>query len=300
MNNLKLQLKIKNYKVENGNVLLLALLVMAGIMTAALGIGAIILNEIRQARDIDFSTVAYYAAESGVEQALYKIRKEDALLGCPTGACDVNGYCSSGDSCAGDIVNGVSSFRNTLDNQSSWSRIITDKEGQIYGKIDKDNSMQVDLYDPEGTAAAGVESIKIEWTPQCAAPGDVSMIEVSYIGWDPAVGWSAATEQKFKYSAPESPAVINVFSNTKSYRVRIKALYCDVSNVRVTAWGSENAGNPPISIPARIILTSTGQYGTLRQAVKMIMPRKSPMSGLYDYVLFSECSLVKGEAATCP
>lgn len=281
------------YNRQSGNVLLLALLVMAGIMTAGLGIGAIILNEIKQARNIDFSTVAYYAAESGVEQALYKLRKEDAVLNCPIGECGENGFCSAGDyeACIRE--------RGDLSNQSSWKRTITDREAQVYGKINKDNSLQVDLYDPEGGTAAGIESVKIEWTPQCVPPPD-SIIEVSYISWDPAAGWSISSEQKFKYSTLVSPVINNGFISSKSYRLRIKALYCDVSNVVVTAWGSDNASPPQIDIPAKIVLTSMGEYGALRQAVKMTMPRKSPMSGLYDYVLFSECSLVKGEDAECP
>lgn len=285
--------KCLKVKIEKGNVLLLALLVMAGIMTAALGISAIILNEIKQARNIDFSTVAYYAAESGVEQALYKLRKEDALLACPSGECDPSGFCSAGDRESCLRSNG------DLSNQSSWTRTVTDKEWQIYGTIKKDESLQVDLYDPEGGTAAGVESIKIEWTPQCVSPA-ASTIEVGYISWDPAVGWSVSSEQRFKYSALVSPVINNGFTSTKSYRLRIKAIFCDISNLVVTAWGNDNAEAPQKEIPARIVLNSIGEYGTLRQAIRMTMPRKSPMSGLYDYVLFSECSLVKGEEVTCP
>jgi len=262
-------------------------------MTAGLGIGAIIINEIRQARNIDFSALAYYAAESGVEQALYKLRKEEAVLNCPAGSCDENGFCTLGgqEPCLKSSGN--------LSNQSSWTRVVTDKEWQIYGKIKKDETLQVDLYNPEGTSAAGVESIKIQWTPQCIPPA-TSTIEVSYIAWNPATGWSQDTEKKFKYSALASPVINNGFSSVKSYRMRIKSLYCNIGNLTVTAWGNDNANVPQVEIPARIVLNSIGQYSNLRQAIRMTMPRKSPMSGLYDYVLFSECSLVKGESATCP
>ncbi len=294
MQNLKLQLKIENFKVESGNVLLLALLVMAGIMTAGLAIGSIILNEIRQARNIDFASAAYFAAESGVEQALYKFRKEDAVIICPAGICDENGFCTLGDRESCIRGNG------NLSNQSSWTRTVADKEWQIYEKIKKDESLQVDLFDPSGTSAAGVESIKIEWTPECVPPA-TSMIEVAYIAWNPSVGWVAGSEQRFKYSVSASPVINNGFSSTRSYRVRIKAFYCDISNLIVTAWGENDAiPGSQVQIPARVVLNSVGSFSNLRQAVKMTMPRKSPMSGLYDFVLFTECSLVKGEEATCP
>jgi len=292
MKNSKLQFKIKD---ERGNVLLLALLVMAGIMTAGLAISAIILNEIRQARNIDFSTVAYYAGESGVEQALYKLRKEEAVLNCPVGVCGPNGYCTLGDkeSCLGTNGN--------LDNQSSWARTWTDKEWQIYGKIKKDGTLQVDLYDPEGGAAPEVESLKIVWTDICSGG---SRIELSFVTWTPEGGW-VDNREKYGYSYdPAYPAFSearnNKFSGTKIYRARIKAFNCDITNMTITAWGNENAEPPQKEIPAMITLNSVGSYSNLRQAVKMTMPRKSPMSGLYDFVLFSECSLVKGEASVCP
>lgn len=279
-------------KDSQGNVLLLALLVMAGIMTAGLAIGAIIINEIRAAKNVDFASLAYYAAESGVEQALYKFRKEDAVIECPTGECGINGFCANGESCIRS--NGI------LENQSSWTRTVTNKEWQIYSKIKKDETLQVDLYDPDNvTAAVGIESIKIEWTPQCVPPAS-SMIEVSYIAWNPSVGWGEESEKRFKYSAIASPVINNGFSSTKAYRLRIKAFYCDISNLIVTAWANNDANAPQVQIPARIILNSIGNFSNLRQAIKMTMPRKSPMSGLYDYVLFSECSLVKGEEPTCP
>lgn len=276
---------------------MLALLVMAGIMTAGLAIGAIVLNEIKQARNIDFSAVAYYASESGVEQALYKLRKEEAVLNCPAGVCDPNGYCTLGD--REPCLRGGGN----LDNQSSFTATWTDKAEQIYGKIKKDGTLQVDLYNLEEEAAPGIESLKIDWTDTCAGG---SRIELSFVTWTPAGGW-IDNREKYEYSYnPAFPAlstaINNKFSGTKIYRVRIKAFECDIANMTITAWGADNAAPPKKEIPSMITLNSVGNYINLRQAVKMTMPRKSPMSGLYDFVLFSECSLVKGkgEMSVCP
>jgi hypothetical protein len=82
--------------------------------------------------------------------------------------------------------------------------------------------------------------------------------------------------------------------------VRIKAFGCDINNLVFTAWSEDNASGTQKEIPSRITIKSTGTFGFSTQAIKTIMPRKSIMSGLYDYVLFSECSLVKGEEPTCP
>lgn len=293
MRDSKLHFKIKNFQIQNGNVLLLALLVMAGLISAGVGIGAIVLNEIRQARNIDFSIVAYYAAEASIENALYKLRKEEAVLTCPVGNCESTGYCSGGanESCL------YSS--GTLTNLATWTRNYTDKELAIYGKLKKNEVLQIDLYDPDQiTWAAGIESVKVEWSDSC---GNCSKIELAFVEWRPDVGVSwVDNRNKFLYSVNESPIINNVFSNAKAYKVRIKALYGDISNLTFTAWSENNAEGVEKEIPARLILISKGTFADSRQVIKTVMPRRSPMSGFYDFVLFTECSLVKGEEPTCP
>ncbi len=291
-----MKISLKNFrkrKQQNGNVLLLALLVMAGLITAGIGIGAIVLNEIRQARNIDFSVLAYYAAEASTENALYKLRKEKALLTCPVGSCEAAGYCSGGEQEPCLYPSG------TLTNFAVWQRNFTDREAVIYSKLKKGEVLQIDLYDPEQIAwAAGVESIKIEWSDSCS---NCSWIEFAFVDWRPgvAVNW-ADNRTKFKYSVTSSPVINNAFVSTKAYKIRIKALYGDINNLTFTAWSQNNAGGVQKEIPARLILNSTGTFAVSKQAIKMTMPRGSPMSGLYDFVLFTECSLVKGEEPTCP
>jgi hypothetical protein len=281
------------YKRQSGNVLLLALLVMAGLITAGIGIGAIILNEIKQAQNIDFSVLAYYAAESSSENALYKLRKENVVLTCPVGNCEPTGYCSGG---AGEACLYSSG---TLTNSATWTRKVADRDLAIYGKIKKDDVLQIDLYDPDQIAwATGVESVKVEWSDSC---GNCSQIELAFVDWNPGVGvdWTN-NRTKYLYSALESPVINNAFTSAKAYKVIIKALYGDINNLTFTAWSEDNAAGEQKEIPAHVVLNSTGTFAVSKQAIKMTMPRRSPMSGLYDFVLFTECSLVKGEEPTCP
>lgn len=278
---------------QKGNVLLLALLVMAGLITVGIGIGAIVLNEIRQTRNVDFSVLAYYAAETSTENALYKLRKEDAVLSCPVGSCEPIGYCSGGENepCLYSSGN--------LTNLATWTRKVTDREQIIYGKIKKNEVLQIDLYDPDQIGwAAGVESVMIEWSDSCS---NCSWIEFAFVNWIPGAGVNWADNRtKFQYPITSSPIINNAFVSTKAYKIRIKALYGDIDNLTFTAWSENNAGGSREEIPAKINLTSTGAFAVSKQAVKMTMPRRSPMSGLYDFVLFTECSLVKGEESACP
>ncbi|MBU1706009.1 hypothetical protein KKG19_04785 [Patescibacteria group bacterium] len=61
------------YLEKRGSALLVALLVMGVLMTLSLGISALVFGEIRQTSDIVSSGKAYYAAEAGVEQALFAL-----------------------------------------------------------------------------------------------------------------------------------------------------------------------------------------------------------------------------------
>ena len=278
-----------------GNVLLLALLVMASLITAGIGISAIILDEIRQARNIDFSVLAYYAAEASSESALYKLRKENAVLTCPglVESCEPTGYCSGGGGEPCLYSSGA------LTNLATWARNFTDRDLSIYSKIKKNEVLQIDLYDPDRIAwAAEVESVKVEWSDSC---GNCSWVELAFVDWRPGVGVDWANNRtKFQYSVAGSPIINNAFVSTKAYKIRIKALYGDINNLTFTAWSENNAAGTQKEIPARVVLNSTGTFAVSKQAIKMTMPRRSPMSGLYDFVLFTECSLVKGEEPACP
>lgn len=60
--------------MNKGASLLLTLLIMAGLLAIAFGISKLALGEIKLVRDISKSIIAYYAAETGTEQAIYDER----------------------------------------------------------------------------------------------------------------------------------------------------------------------------------------------------------------------------------
>ncbi|MFA5947955.1 MAG: pilus assembly PilX N-terminal domain-containing protein [Candidatus Gracilibacteria bacterium] len=58
---------------KNGNALIIALLIMGILMTISMAISSLIFREIRITKDMISAGKAYYLAESGVEEALYKL-----------------------------------------------------------------------------------------------------------------------------------------------------------------------------------------------------------------------------------
>lgn len=57
--------------MNKGSALLLTLLVVAALSAIAIGISKLSLGEIKLVKDIPKSIITYYAAEAGMEQAMY-------------------------------------------------------------------------------------------------------------------------------------------------------------------------------------------------------------------------------------
>ncbi len=276
----------------SGNVLLLSLLIMSGVLIVGASLGTIAVLNLRQARVIDDSIFAFGAAESGAEQTLYQIRR----VGTSLSTLNANPSHTSS-----TTYSGV-----PMGNNSGWTRSLTASESTIFTTIPKDRSYEVVLWDPETPASPlGIESMTFSWDDNC---GGTSGLEVLATGWDPAAVGGFNPTIAFHGDSPAltflraTPRVIdNDFTASKAYRVRLRAKTCDISNLAITAYSADNAGGTQVQIPSRLAVQSTGTFGTARQAMELRLPRLQPLSGAFDYVIFSQCSLLKGvTGAPCP
>lgn len=263
----------------------MALLVMSGVLIVGASLGTISILNLRQARVIDDAVTAFGAAESGAEQTLYQIRR----VGTPSSTLTANPNDTSS-----AVYSGV-----PMGNGSKWSRTLTADETTIFTSIPKDKSYEVVLWDPEAPGSpAGVESMTFSWDDDC---GGTSGLEVLSAGWDPGAVGGFSPIVAFHGDSPAltflhiSPRVIdNDFTAGKAYRVRLRAKTCDISNMAISAYSADNAGGSQVPIPSQIAVDSTGTYGTARQAMELKLPRLQPLSGAFDFVIFSQCSLLKG------
>ena len=257
-------------KYPRGNVLLLALFAMSSILLGGMAASTLVLREIRASRSADASQIAYYAAESGNERALYEIRK----LG--VSPRELNAEAS-------------------LENGASYHREIIQEPAPIFTNIPKDGIYELVLYDPTASSpSGGVTQLVIDWDAACGA---ASVMEITSVAFDPAVGWTPSIT-KFRYAndGPVTYTLSNPGSNAA--RVRLKTERCDAVNVRIDAL---DASNQPVAFPDRVAIVSTGEYAGTRQASQIVAPTVTSLSGLFDFVLFSECEIVKGGAPpVCP
>ena len=74
---------------NNGTALLMALMILSGILVVSLGMANLIIPGIKMSRIQGYSTKAYFAAEAGVERALWVRRKSDYDFS----ACASSGEC---------------------------------------------------------------------------------------------------------------------------------------------------------------------------------------------------------------
>ncbi len=250
---------------REGSLLLMSVLIMAGIITAASTMGLITIHNLQQGILIDHGILSYYAAESGAEDALYEIRKNDAAAG---------GLPASG----------------TMGNSASWSRSITATAQSVTSDISKDDFWHIDLYDPDASLSPltnPIKSARLAWTGSGS-----EWIEVQITPWGTDGNLGTPTTQLF--SAASNPAIVNLQDSTSVlYRLRIKSLYADVTDMTVTAWSALNAGGAQVNIPARITILSIGSFRRAKQAVRASMPQREPLSGVFGYVVFSEDDLIK-------
>ena len=262
-------------KGQKGNVLLLSLFILSSILFSATTIAALVIRDVRTARIFDDGHAALYAAESGTEQALYAIRRQNADPLTQNGG--------------GTLANGGTFFRKVQTGEALFTQ----------AQLKQEDFVDLDLFFPNSLGTPpGIEALSFSWDDACS---NCSTLELSYVQWPaganiswPPGGAYAGTFWKFRQ--PRAAGIpwlkFDTISAMNNYRVRIRAIDGDITNLQVRAF-ADDAATVPVDIPSRITITSTGTAGTATQSLRAAMQRAAPLSGLFQYVLFSEDPLVK-------
>ncbi|MDO8505009.1 MAG: hypothetical protein Q7S48_00285 [bacterium] len=124
-----------------------------------------------------------------------------------------------------------------------------------------------------------------EYDQKCSA----SWIEITTIAWKEGEFISSRQPRSYKsdFLDMNSNITISFPDNSTPVEMRVRALYCDITRLTVSG------------IPGRYRIVARGQEGDVAQAIETSITRKPPASGLFDFVLFSECELGKGIGRGC-
>ncbi|MDD5251652.1 MAG: hypothetical protein PHT12_03380 [Patescibacteria group bacterium] len=263
---------------KRGAVLLFALLVLSQVIVSSVGLGTLILNAIQQARYIDESIAAYYAAETGAEEALYELRREHRL---PEQRLNPQ----------------------LVENSATWTRLVSPTEPTLTFDLARDSFVEIDLFDPDKPSEAlappnDIASILLTWPENTCQSGACPHLVASLVAWDPLNfnTWSEEASSVQRVSASFSGLTLSNLSD-RQHRLRLRAEDGDFRQLTVAALNG--VGNQAL-IPGRAVIRVSGQYGGAVQTIQVRAPRHAPLSSIFDFAIFSECSVVKGFPIRCP
>lgn len=294
------------FSQSKGSVLLFALLVMSGTILTSLTVGTIVLNEIRQSRNIDDAITAYYIAESGIEQGVYLYKKDNGTFQSEIEEVDVDEPVPVGgaDPCYFEFDNFHSG---NMDCVSYWQESPTQLFSLTPGQV-----QQVNLFNDALSSGYGVESVEITWTDNNPSNGVEPWLEVEYVELrrDFQAGVTKVFIQKCGNTGGEvicTPINNSTYSvatqhpsSSSNYKLRFRALY-DSITVQVTAFDGNTGGD--VIANRSVDIYATGEYRSSLQSLRaQVSSGVLTTKGFADFVLFSDCDITKGygTSSACP
>ncbi len=257
-------------KQKEGIILVLTLILTSILLTVSISFGVLIISDIRQAKLIDDSIVAYYAADSGLERALFLLRRQEKTLAEIDKEYELDKSKSNWDIGASKEFE-TTFFRQRINNGESiklffLARNEENKANSIFLNWDKD--------------------------PLSAIRMQISFTRLSLDGGD-----VFQTDQSEVLVTTSSKNCFEFQSDNSDYAVEIKALgsvgeYVDKLKI-VGYLDGECEGEKASSSISNITLISEGKHNKSSQKIIAHIPPKNPFSGMLSFVLFSEQDITK-------
>ncbi|OGY49974.1 MAG: hypothetical protein A3J59_00965 [Candidatus Buchananbacteria bacterium RIFCSPHIGHO2_02_FULL_56_16] len=300
---------------QSGIVLILALLIITAALTATAVFGNLIIRSIQQSRLVDQSMQAYYLAESGVERALYQVRRRSAIHNCsiaiPSASCNVRGYCDSANSLA-CVTSGPGGLAAGM--PSDWL-VSALSEQSVVKRLQPGESFQIDLFHPyQPTVAQGlVPSLEVvQVTSADLASGFTLYGQLTNLTWlisatlnpncplgEPIVANGFITGVRNDQLGLAAAAVSGLagadLNASCLYILRLSNPLTQPAGLFTISLHSDSPASEDnrVDIPSRLLITVTADFGQSFQTVKVRTPVRPPISGLYDFVLFSDTEIIK-------
>lgn len=225
---------------EKGISILLVVLILSSLIVITLAISNIVLRVGRTSRQIGYSEIAYYAAETGVEKALYEIETNRTVVGLDGDSDNLSEISNA--SWERTLVE-ITSYLTDCATLGSNEGVCVDTAGTINSgnplkiNLDADNSFQLDL---NFSGLTYPDSITITWS------GTGKIITLDGNGNQNTI--------------EASPVTLNSLA-TNLYIVRM--VNNDTSQIAFTITPSVN------NLPIGILLTGTGNYQNQQRIIEV-------------------------------
>lgn len=277
---------------QQGSILLYSLLVISLLTAIAVTISIIVINELKLTSSAADASMAFYAADSGIERGLYTVsaRRNDSSATLSQTLLEIQA-----------MVELPYAFENLAKYSNGLSATKTSKISNE--EVLQDHYIQADYYDGDSPLAPDANRLVHSVTIQNSASNPSSWAEVSWTAWDKN-GTLGTSDNARVVIGPTDlqngwSFDLDVFSSIPvGYRVRIRALFGDLGGLSVTPYYLDTSVNPPelkevTDLPSHIVIKSVGTRGNFKQSLTATVPWKVPLFGLYDYVLYSEGDILK-------
>ena len=289
---------------RRGSILIMTVIMMAGFLVVAVEFAMFTISGIRQARQFDNAAVAYYSAESGTESALYQVRKEFsdtdmALFRTKAADTKVNATSATVSDVVWDLsrtgaaLNTAPCVLSPLPGQGFFNTCIDQAN---YDRMAQEQPLELALYTNGGNTAIGAKTLTLtSKTDDCGA--NTPWAELTTSSWPTGMDWGSAEVTKafqpmsvLGTDGLSRSISFNMAIEAKPAAVRLKIYHCSLHNVSITL--TNDAGAVPIP-NYFIIQPSASTVAGGNQRTQATMPRRTPSSGLYDFVVFSESQIAK-------
>lgn len=305
---------------QRGSVLVMSIIIASSIVIIGVEFALFVVNSIRQARNLDSTITAFYAAESGVESLMHQVRNGGLISDMEA---NNHPYCDLPTRRSGEVQ----------DTDSKWT-VLTDGDSDsdantlcgLSGPLDKerfntklssldkslilhDDSVEFLLYENDFKRVTDLSKLNIEWmaAEQCSTPGEQPWIETRVVFWNEgSLKWDENIAIKKEFQTPETGkknvsvdlAALDGSSDGKVSHpmlVRLKLFYCDLRGVKIQLFNSATVPGP-IPIPNYFTIHPIGTYrGVNYRDISVTLPKKGAHSSIFDYTLFSEEKVEKND-----
>lgn len=277
---------------------MMTIVIMSILLATGLGFAVLVLSDLRQAQQIDNGIVAYYGANSGVEEGLYWLRKDIENSDIAT-------------------VTALKNIATTkpLDNKATWDINDSTDFQNIISRERLYNGQSLKFYilgrsnvsDPNNTGSIGIKwerdagysttQLQVVATQLEYQQADNGAL-IYYTDENKVLINPSSAEQGDCIALSDEDLITGEGSITKyNYVIEVRALGETendvIKSLIIQAYDGDSCAIPNIRGITNISLVSTGRYRNSQQTITAYVPPRDPVSGLFGFVLFSQEDITK-------
>ncbi|MFH0819370.1 MAG: hypothetical protein V1898_05220 [Patescibacteria group bacterium] len=270
---------------QKGSVVIYATFLMLVLSSVALLTALYILLNVRANSNSSNAINSFYAAESGLEVNLWELNNARALR--------YKTFSEATMAYTGEALSNGATFSTAAYN---------DRKNQLRFDLPLYSSRQINYSEPDtGQSSLGSNNadIYVSWEKEstCTGDADLEVIIKDFYGftysWNDYINPSGVDNVNVLHCATatcSSPGILSLQAGY-SYVIKVKPLYCNLENVNF--YASDGITGERIAMRNYIQIESHGYYGVSSTALKAETLWRAPLSGLGEYVIFSEEQIIK-------